>query len=110
MSAGTLSPPANGQATKAEAPLWGELDIPLIVGTGEFGQGKSLAGLTICPGPQTLCYDFEGGVLSYRSLDFDHVDMATELLKKHPSGGICGGERMPSPEVARADAPAGIAF
>jgi hypothetical protein len=86
MSAGTLSPPANGQATKAEAPLWGELDIPLIVGTGEFGQGKSLAGLTICPGPQTLCYDFEGGVLSYRSLDFDHVDMATELLKKHPSG------------------------
>lgn len=67
-------------------PLWGDVDIPIIVGTGEFGTGKSTFGLTICPGPETLVYDQEGSTLSYRSLGFHHVDMAVELMKKYPGG------------------------
>lgn len=80
-------PASNGAANgTALVPLWGEIDIPIIMGTGEFGQGKTLFGLMICPGPQTLCYDNEGSSLSYRSLDFEHVDMADELRKKYKDG------------------------
>jgi len=71
---------------QAKTPLWGDLDIPIIVGTGEFGQGKTIFGLMICPGPQTLVFDNEGSSLTYRSLGFEHVDMATELMKKYPNG------------------------
>lgn len=67
-------------------PLWGDIEIPIIVGTGEFGQGKTLFGLTICPGPETLVYDYEGSSLTYRSIGFHHVDMAAELLAKYPNG------------------------
>lgn len=79
------SPPKVGDSG-SPPPLWGELDIPIIVGTGEFGMGKSLFGLTICPGPQTLVYDYEGSSLTYKSIGFEHVDMAAELLAKFPNG------------------------
>lgn len=69
-----------------DKPLWGDVEVPIIVGTGEYGSGKTVFGLTICPGPKTLVYDNEGSSLSYRSLGFEHVDMSSELLKKHPSG------------------------
>lgn len=80
----TLKP--TGQPVEKLAPLWGEIEIPIVVTTGEYGQGKTLFGLTICPGPSTLVFDNEGSSLTYRSLDFDHVDMAVELTKKHPKG------------------------
>jgi hypothetical protein len=92
MSTATLERPptqaANGQQSKADflSPLWGDIDIPIIIGTGDFGQGKTLFGLTIAPGPVTLCYDQEGSSLTYRSIDFDHVDMAAELMKLYPDG------------------------
>jgi len=76
----------NAPVGTAAKPLWGDLEIPIIVGTGEFGQGKTIFGLTIAPGPETLVYDNEGSSLTYRSLGFHHVDMAEELLKKFPGG------------------------
>jgi hypothetical protein len=85
MSVATASPPAvNGrQQIEGRKPLWGDIDIPIIVATGEYASGKTLLGLTICPGPETLVYDNEGSSLTYRSLGFTHVDMAEELAKKH---------------------------
>lgn len=70
----------------ARQPLWEGLPIEVIVGTGEYSSGKSLYGLTICPGPETLVFDNEGSNTIYRSLGFEHVDMAAELMRKHPSG------------------------
>lgn len=87
MSVATAAPAGNpaGQQQKPP-PLWGEIEIPIIVGTGEFGQGKTVFGLSICPGAQTLVYDNEGSSLSYRSIGFSHVDMAAELARKYPNG------------------------
>lgn len=82
MNASVASPPAG----KAKTKLWSEMDIPIIIGTGEFGQGKSIFGLTICPGPETLAYDHECGLRTYRSLGFTHVDMGEELMAKYPNG------------------------
>lgn len=74
--------------TNAEkrAHLWGDIDIPIIIGTGPFGSGKSLFGASIDPGPTTLAMDQEGSLLTYRSIGFDHIDMAVELTKIHPDG------------------------
>lgn len=66
--------------------LWGDIDIPIIVGTGPFGSGKTLFGASIAPGPETLVMDQEGSSLTYRSIGFDHIDMAIELTKLHPDG------------------------
>jgi hypothetical protein len=80
-------PRANGQQPPAPPPpLWGSTEIPIIIGTGEFGSGKTIFGLTICPGPDTLAYDQEGSSLTYKSIDFDHVDMSMELLRTYPNG------------------------
>ena len=68
------------------APLWGSIDIPIIVGTGAFSSGKTFFGISICPGPETLVMDQEGSSLTYRSVGFDHIDMAVELIKVHPNG------------------------
>lgn len=82
-----MAPPqaVNGRGAEKK-PLWGDIELPIIVGTGAFGSGKTIFGLTICPGSQTLVYDNEGSSLSYRSLGFDHVDMSSELLKVYPNG------------------------
>jgi len=85
MSVGELEAPPK-TAVPPPKGLWGEIDIAVIVGTGEYGQGKSVFGVTIAPGAETLAYDWEGGLLTYRSIGFDHVDMAVELLKKYPNG------------------------
>lgn len=88
MNTATLPAQANGAAVvepsgKRQNGLWGDIDIPVIVGTGEFESGKTLFGLTICPGPETLVYDWEGSSLTYRpSLNFAHVDIAEEMSKK----------------------------
>ena len=79
------SPPKVGDSG-SPPPLWGDIEIPIIVGTGEFGQGKTIAGLTICPGEETLVYDWEGSSLTYKSIGFCHVDMAAELMAKYPNG------------------------
>lgn len=75
----------NGAAQDAaKVPLWGGLSVPVIVGTGGFGTGKTMFGLSICPGPQTLVQDNEGSSLTYRdSLGFDHVDMAAECREAY---------------------------
>lgn len=78
------TPPAAPASNKSD--LWGGLPIEVIVGTGEFGAGKSVYGLTIDPGPRTLVMDNEGSTTIYQSLGFKHVDMAAELMKKHPKG------------------------
>ena len=44
----------------SEGGLWCGQDIEVICGTGEFGSGKTLWGLTIDPGSRTLVYDNEG--------------------------------------------------
>lgn len=61
--------------------LWSSLPVEVICGTGEFGSGKSLFGLSIDPGPQTLCYDNEGSVTIYKSIGFEHVDMAKTIME-----------------------------
>lgn len=73
-------------AEKTKFPLWGDVEIEVIVGTGHFSSGKSLFGLTICPGSQTLVYDNEGSNTTYRSFGFDHVDMAKTLISLYPTG------------------------
>lgn len=88
----TLTAPANGAGGSVlpanaakRGELWGEgIDIPLIVGTGDYGTGKTTFGISICPGPETLVFDNEGSSLPWkRQLNFDHVDMADELRKAH---------------------------
>ncbi len=85
--AGAIVAPAGSVASLSwpdNLPLWGEIEAPLIVGTGDFGTGKTSFGLAICPGPRTLVYDNEGSSIPFRrQLGFDHVDMADELRKAH---------------------------
>lgn len=71
-------------ATEKRKRLWSEdVEVPLIVGTGAFGNGKTMFGLSICPGPETLVYDNECSSLSYISIGFDHVDMAASLRQAY---------------------------
>lgn len=67
---------------EAPAELWSDLEIEVIGGTGEFSSGKTLFGLTIDPGPRTICWDNEGSVTTYAPIGFKRVDMAAELRKK----------------------------
>lgn len=59
------------------------MSIPVIVGTGPFGSGKTMFGLSICPGKETLVQDNEGSSLTYQSIGFDHIDMADSLRKAY---------------------------
>lgn len=63
------------------------IDIPVIGGTGEFGSGKTLFGMTIDPA-NTLVIDAEKSSQSYyRSLGIKkRVDLADEMLRKHSRG------------------------
>lgn len=61
-------------------PLWPQ-PIPIIGGTGLPGSGKTRFGLSICPGPKTLCYDLEQSSASYTYIGFDRVDVQKEMQK-----------------------------
>ena len=85
----TAGSPANtGQAQKqqpisqqmADRPRLWKQPIEVIGLTGEFASGKTLFGLTICPGPETRVYDTEKSCGTYLSLGFDRVDMTKECL------------------------------
>ena len=60
--------------------------IPIIGATGEFESGKTLMGLTICPGPQTLYYDFEQSGASYDELGHKRINVMEEMQKAYPNG------------------------
>ena len=66
-------------------PLWPR-PIPVIGVTGEYASGKTLFGLSVCPGPGTLVYDTEKSSESYEALGFDRVDVPAEMLRLHPRG------------------------
>lgn len=70
----------------ALSPLWEGENIEIIGLTGEFNSGKTLFGLTICPGAGTIVTDDEGSTATYQSLGFTRVDMAKELRKAFPGG------------------------
>lgn len=83
-SGGEQQPTPNQAAIK---PLWPKA-IEVIGGTGEYESGKTTFGLTICPGPDTLYYDFENSGASYEAdLGFVRIDVPGEMLKKFPQGG-----------------------
>lgn len=71
--------------TVRETPLWPQ-PIPVIGVTGDMDSGKTTFGITICPGPLTRVYDTELSSKTYTDLGFDRVDVAAEMLKKHPRG------------------------
>lgn len=67
-------------------PLWPK-KIEVVGGTGEFESGKTTFGVTICPGPDTLYYDFEKSGGSYEEdLGFTRIDVPTEMQRKFPKG------------------------
>lgn len=66
-------------------PLWPK-PIPVIGATGEFESGKTILGLSICPGPQTLYYDMEQSGASYDELGHVRVNVLAELQKIYPNG------------------------
>lgn len=70
---------------KAKPPLW-QKPLPIISITGERGTGKTLFGLSICPGPETLVFDTEDSSETYQDLGFTRVDMPAKMQVSHPSG------------------------
>lgn len=55
--------------------LW-PMPLTLIGGSGKHESGKTLFGLSICPGPQTLVYDYEDSSAPYQeAIGFDRVDV-----------------------------------
>lgn len=71
--------------TPAAASLWPQ-PIEVLGLTGEFASGKTLFGLTIAPGKDTLIYDMEKSSATYQSLGFDRIDVPSEMLRSHPNG------------------------
>jgi hypothetical protein len=65
--------------TAARPPLWPQ-PIEVLGLAGEFASGKTLFGLTIAPGPDTLAYDWEKSCAPYGSLGFTRVDVPAELM------------------------------
>ena len=64
-------------------PLWpNDTRIEVIGLTGDYASGKTLFGLTIAPGKETLVYDTEKSAGTYQSLGFDRIDLPTALLGK----------------------------
>lgn len=61
--------------------LWSGLPVQVICGTGPFGSGKTVFGVSIDPGPQTLVYDNEGSSTIYKSIGFEHIDMAATIIQ-----------------------------
>lgn len=66
-----------------KSPLWpNDTRIEVIGLTGDYASGKTLFGLTIAPGKDTLVYDTEKSAGTYQSLGFDRVDLPAALLGK----------------------------
>ena len=66
-------------------PLWPK-PVPIIGATGKHESGKTLFGLSICPGEQTLVYDFEGSSASYSDIGFVRRDVPRIMLEQFPKG------------------------
>lgn len=66
-------------------PLWPK-PIPVIGGTGKFESGKTLFGLGIHPGPETLYYDFEQSGASYDDLGHTRINVLAEMQRLFPNG------------------------
>src|SRR5688572_26103504 len=66
-------------------PLWPK-KIEVMGLSGEFESGKTRFALGICPGPQTLLYDFEKSAGTYDELGHHRVDVPSEVLRKYPKG------------------------
>lgn len=66
-------------------PLWPK-PIEIIGVTGEHESGKTSFCLSICPGQETLVYDFEKSCGTYEAdLGFVRVDVPSEMRKIHGS-------------------------
>lgn len=72
-------PPVAAQGQAARPPLWPK-PIPVIGLTGDYASGKTLFGLTICPGRETLVYDNEKSSASYSDLGHDRIDVPQSML------------------------------
>lgn len=82
----------SNSVSAAVPPLWPQ-KIPIIGGTGEKWSGKTMFGLSICPGNMTtLVYDFEQSSTSYEDefrrigMPFKRVDVQKEMHDKFPNG------------------------
>jgi hypothetical protein len=63
--------------------LWPK-PLTLIGGSGKHESGKTLFGLSICPGPQTLVYDFEDSSKPYvDQIGFEMIDVPDLMIKKY---------------------------
>jgi hypothetical protein len=83
MSTATIEqPPPTSAATAVQtrAALW-QQPIEVLGLTGEYASGKTLFGLTIAPGADTLAYDMEKSNATYTTLGFTRVDVPTEMLR-----------------------------
>jgi hypothetical protein len=77
---------ASGTTATTIPPLWPNNQKIEVIGlTGEYASGKTLFGLTIDP-PRTLVFDTEKSTSPYENLGFTRVDIADEMLAKHPNG------------------------
>lgn len=86
MATATAPAPNSTQST-AKKPLWPrDRNLEVIGLTGDFESGKTMFGLTICPGKETLVYDTEKSAGTYQSLGFDRIDVPAEMTTKHPNG------------------------
>jgi hypothetical protein len=73
--------PVAKRGSRAETPafdlskqLWPKR-LPVIGGSGRYESGKTLFGLSISPGPSTICYDFEDSSAPYEAIGFERVDV-----------------------------------
>lgn len=71
--------------TPVSTQLWPQ-PIPIIGGTGEYQSGKTRFGVSICPGPATLVYDFEQSSASYEYIGFERIDVQKEMHALFPKG------------------------
>jgi len=80
-------PPETTKETPAPADgsIW-PVPLALIGGTGEYMSGKSLFGLSIDPGPRTICFDFEKSCEPYQAIGMTYVDVPTVMAARHPRG------------------------
>jgi hypothetical protein len=68
-----------------KSPLF-PVPIPVIGLCGEVASGKTMFGVTICPGPETLVIDTEQSSASYEGIGFERHDLPLEMVQKFPKG------------------------
>ena len=83
----SMSPDQPPRTPSESTTLWPNNRRVEVIGlTGDFGSGKTILGISICPGERTLVYDFEKSSSAYESLGFHRVDMADEMIRVSPKG------------------------